>query len=690
LARFGALCCGLVLTVATLGSEPGEWRTVGGDPGRTHFSPLEQIRPDNVGKVGLAWEHLPGTDRGMEATPVVVDGVMYVSGVAGRVYALDAGTGRLRWKFEPTADLKYTRGSCCDQVNRGVAVWKGRVYVASIDGWLHALDAKTGRLLWKRDTITDRSRGYSVTGAPQVAGKVVVIGNGGAEFDARGYVTAYDLESGHQRWRFFTVPGDPRKPFEHPELAMAAKTWDPDSPWDLGMGGTPWDGLAYDAELNLLYVGTGNGGPWNRSVRSPKGGDNLFLSSILAINPDTGRLAWHYQEVPGDQWDYTATQPLVLTTLQWHGHARKVLLHAPKNGFFYILDRRTGELLAADPYEDVTWATHVDLATGRPVENRALADYGDGQPKSVFPSPVGAHNWNPMSYSPRTGLIYIPTVHMGALYRRPAEARSRLPGRINTQVDVQFAVGAPDSAASAALKAWDPIQRKVIWSHKGTGFMDHGGVLSTAGGLVVQGGLDGKLRFLDDRSGRLLREIDVGTAMIAAPMSYRIDGVQYIAILAGSGGGGWNTWTPDNVASRRGNANRILAFRLDGGAVPIPALLAELGPLPEPPARRGTEADVAAGRRLFAENCALCHASGRGPVPDLRRSGAGIHAAFQQIVRAGALQARGMPRWDDLLSVRDVEQIHAYVIAQAWEDFDRQQAGASTSGAVRNSGQGHP
>jgi quinohemoprotein ethanol dehydrogenase len=683
--------------------EPGAWLTGGRDFGKTHFSPLKLINPDNVSRLGFAWQLETGTTRGMEATPIVIDGVMYVSGVAGRVYALDAATGAVLWQFEPQVNGKVNRGACCDMVNRGVAVWQGKVYVAAFDGILYALNATDGKQLWQADTIDDKQRGYSVTGAPQVAGKVVVIGNGGAEFDARGYVTAYDLETGRLAWRFYTVPGDPSKPFENPELEAASKTWDPKTRWEFGMGGTPWDALVYDPELNLLYVGSGNAAPWNRGVRSPTKGDNLFLSSILAINPDTGRLAWYYQEVPAEMWDFTATQHIMLSTLNIGGVERKVLMHAPKNGFFYVLDRKSGELLSAEKFEDVTWATHVDMKTGRAIEDSARADYTDGKPRLVFPSPIGAHNWNPMTYSPKTGLVYIPTVHVGALFANPEHPAKWLPGRMNTNVQVgfsfqlaqpeslppalrpladpKFLATMPDITPSAALKAWDPVNHKVVWSVPNTSFMDHGGVLSTAGGLVVQGGLDGKLRVYRDTDGALLKEIEVGTAMIAAPSTYTVDGVQYIALLAGSGGGGWNSWLPQNIAFRKGNANRILAFKLDGGATPVPPDLPPPGPLPEPPAQTGTAADVAAGGQLFGANCAGCHSNAwPAPVPDLRRSVAATHAAFKDIVLKGLLQPRGMPRWDDLLDGKQVDQIHAYVISVARQAYAEQQKAGAAAG----------
>jgi quinohemoprotein ethanol dehydrogenase len=676
-------------------SEPGQWLTTGRDFGKTHYSPLNLINQENVSRLGFAWQLETGTVRGMEATPIVVDGVMYTSGVAGRVYALDAAKGTVLWQFEPTVNGRVNRGSCCDMVNRGVAVWQGKVYVGAFDGMLYALDAATGKVLWQSHTIDEKQRGYTVTGAPAIAGKVVVIGNGGAEFDARGYITAYDLETGKQVWRFYTVPGDPKKPFENKAMEMAARTWHDFDP-QVGGGGNAWDAITYDPQLNLVYFGTANGAPWSRTARSPGGGDNLFLASIVAVNADTGEYAWHYQTTPGERWDYDATPHIVLTTLAIGGQDRNVLMQASKNGFFYVIDRKTGELLSADKFVDVTWAEGVDMKTGRPTENVALADYSDGKPKLVFPSAVGAHNFNPMSLSQRTGLVYLPTVHGGMMVAEGPKDRNYLPGRINTRVQVGFSMqlAAPASLPpalrpladpkflktqpsiemSAALKAWDPINRKVVWSVPATSFMDHGGVLSTAGGLVVQGGLDGKLRVYADADGKLLKEIEVGTAMIAAPTTYTVEGVQYLAILAGSGGGGWNTWFPQNIAYKKGNANRILAFRLDGGVTPVPADVPAPGPLLEPPAQIGTAADILAGAKTFVANCASCHSNAwPAPIPDLRRTSAATHAVFNDIVMRGALQARGMPGFDDVLSEAQVAQVQAHVISVAREAYAAEQ-----------------
>ena len=346
--------------------EPGNWLTHGRTYSEQRFSPLKQINDRNVGDLGLAWHYDFGTRRGLEATPLVIDGVMYVTGNWSVVHALDARTGRPLWQFDPEVDPAWAVHLCCDVVNRGVAAWGDKIYVGTLDGRLIALDMATGRKVWEVLTV-DRDWPYSITGAPRVANGKVFIGNGGAELGVRGYVSAYDAETGKQVWRFYTIPGDPSKPFESPAMEMAAKTWS-GKWWTMGGGGTAWDSLVYDPELNLLYIGVGNGGPWNQEIRSAGDGDNLFLSSIVAVNADTGEYVWHYQTTPGDTWDYTATQTMILAELNIGGKQRKVIMQAPKNGFFYVLDRGTGELLSAEPYVAVTWATHVDMATGRPVE----------------------------------------------------------------------------------------------------------------------------------------------------------------------------------------------------------------------------------------------------------------------------------------------------------------------------------
>jgi len=699
------------LSRLTADAQPGQWLANGRDIGKTFYSPLDGINRDNVGKLGFAWEFQTGTERGMEATPLVVDGVMYVSGVAGRVYALDPSTGRSLWRFEPAIDFRYSRSTCCDIVNRGLAVWKGRVYVATVDGILYSLDAGDGHVLWKADTVTDRTRAYSVTGAPQVAGGVIVIGNGGAEYDSRGYVSAYSLDTGALAWRFFTVPGDPSRPQESPALEKAVKTWSGGNWWERGAGGNVWDAITYDPETDLVYFGTANGAPTSLSKRSPGGGDNLYVASIIALHAASGEYAWHYQQTPGERWDYDATPHIVLATLPFNGQPRKVLLQASKNGFFYVLDRRTGELLKADPFVATTWAKSIDLKTGRPIEEKSAAY--EKTPRLIFPSTMGAHNFNPMSLSARTGLVYIPTVHAGMVLAEAPPLAPRLPGRFETGLQMALSAqlaapqslppamraaaepsalkGQPDIAMHASLKAWDPVAGKVVWEAARMPFGDHGGVLSTGGGLVIQGGLDGKLRVFNDETGALLKEVDVGTAMIAAPMTYRIGDVQYIAITAGSGGGGWYMWSRDNVAYTRGNANRVLAFRLDGGATPIPPELPPITPIPLPPEAIGAPADIEAGGLLFATNCGHCHVNApRAPLPDLRRSLLlRDEAAFFSVVRGGALQERGMPRWDDLLTEDQVHLIRAWLISIARQGYDDERRGAAEV-AGKGLVNGHP
>ena len=575
---------------------------------------------------------------------------MYTSGSVGEVYALDAKTGKQLWTYDPHNDMRVNQRACCDEVNRGVAVWRGKVYVASFDGHLIALDAATGQQLWREDTVVDKSRAYTSTGAPQIAGRVVVIGNAGAEYDARGYVSAYDLDTGRLAWRFFTVPGDPSKPQENPELEVALRTWDRKSNWPMGGGGTVWGDMAYDPDLNLLYFGTGNGTYYDQSRRSPSGGDNLYIASILAIDPDSGRLVWYYQEAPGDQWDYDVTQPIILTDLHIDGRDRPVLLQASKTGFFYVLDRRTGKVLSAEKFVPVTWADHVDLKTGRPVEqpDARTYKYSSNGKGYIQPSPMGGHNWNPMSYDPQTGLVYIPAIENG-----------------------QSGV----FSGKTYLRAWDPVRARVVWNVPLGDWWDHAGVLSTAGGLVFEGNGPGQLIAYDAARGNRLKGIDVGSTIIAAPMSYEIDGVQYVAVMAAWGGGGWSIPHPESAAFERGNQGRILAFKLDGGAVPIPPLLGPIQPIPEPPPLTASADVVRRGGEMFAAHCASCHVNQpRSLAPDLRRMSGATHEAFQQIVRGGILQNAGMPPWDDVLSTSDADAIHAYLISISWDAYNRQRA----------------
>jgi quinohemoprotein ethanol dehydrogenase len=653
-------------------SEPQNWFTTGRTFSEERFSPLDQINAGNVQQLGLAWEYDLQTQRGLEATPVVVDGVLFASSTWSKVYALDARTGRELWSFDPQVPGEWARNACCDVVNRGVAVWQGKVYVGTLDGRLIAIDANTGKQLWSQDTLTDRSRSYTITGAPRIAGGKVVIGNGGGEIGVRGYITAYDAESGAMAWRFFTVPGDPKLPFEHPELEAAAKTWDPNSRWEAGGGGTAWDAMAYDPQLNLIYIGTGNASPFPQSVRSPKGGDNLYLSSILAINPDTGRLVWHYQTTPGESWDYTAVQHMILADLEINGSLRKVLMQAPKNGFFYVLDRASGELLSAEKYVDVNWASHVDLKTGRPV----LTGQGDysREAKRVAPGPFGGHNWHPMAFSPKTRLVYIPTLDRTAYFAADPNykyiaRRSFNTGRAGAEEYAAQVKHGATMTRKGALKAWDPIAQREVWRVDYPWFYN-GGLLATAGNLVFQGTTDGYLKAYTADTGKLAGEVFVGTSIMAAPMSYAIDGEQYIAVLAGYGGAQLDEFLDGSAARKYGNAGRIVAFRLGGGKVPAPAEKdwdANIPPLPERMQASATTLQL--GGELFGQHCAMCHVLDDAPsgYPNLLRLAPGKHAIFDEIVLRGAFAARGMASFANEISEQDAHAIHAYIIDKTYE-----------------------
>lgn len=658
--------------VIAAADEPQNWFTTGRTFSEDRFSPLEQINAGNVQQLGFAWEYDLQTQRGLEATPVVVDGVLFASSTWSKVYSLDARTGRELWSFDPKVDGQWARNACCDIVNRGVAVWQDKVYVGTLDGRLIALHANTGKELWSQDTFIDRSRSYTITGAPRIAAGKVIIGNGGGELGVRGYITAYDAESGAMAWRFFTVPGDPKKPFEHPELAVAARTWDPNSRWEAGGGGTAWDSMAYDPQLNLLYVGTGNASPFPQSVRSPKGGDNLYLSSILAIHPDTGRLAWHYQTTPGESWDYTAVQHIILTDLKINGTMRKVLVQAPKNGFFYVLDRATGELLSAEKYVNVNWASHVDLKTGRPV----LTGQGDysKEAKRVAPGPFGGHNWQPMAFSPKTGFVYIPTLDRTAYFAADPKYKYIPRRSFNTGRDftAEYVAQIRDGAVmtrKGALKAWDPVAQKEVWRVDYPWFYN-GGLLATAGNLVFQGTTDGYLNAYTADTGKLAGEVFVGTSIMAAPATYAVDGEQFIAVLAGYGGAQLDEFLEGSAARKYGNAGRIVAFRLGGDKVPVPSEKDWNANVPPLPARMPVDsATLDHGGLLFGQHCGMCHVLDDSPsgYPNLLRMPPGKHAIFDEIVLRGALAGSGMATFANELSEADAHAVHAYLIDKAYE-----------------------
>jgi quinohemoprotein ethanol dehydrogenase len=651
--------------------EPGNWMSHGRDYGERRFSPLKEINDQNISSLGLAWHYDLDTYRGQESTPIVVDGVMYVTSAWSKVFALDAATGAPLWSYDPKVNPEWAVNACCDVVNRGVAVWKGKVFVGALDGRLVALDAATGKLVWEAMTI-DRNFRYTITGAPRVAKGKVFIGNGGSEMGVRGYVSAYDAETGKMEWRFYTVPGDPSKPFENKALESAAKTWTGEW-WKFGGGGTVWDSIVYDSELDLLYLGVGNGSPWNRRIRSPGGGDNLFLSSIVALKPDTGEYVWHYQETPGDTWDYTASQQITLADLTIDGRARKVILHAPKNGFFYVIDRSNGALIAATPYTQVNWASAYDMKTGRPVET-AIARYPGTETAVIIPGPGGAHNWQPMSYSPITGLVYIPAQDLGFPYKSDENFKAKKLAA-NYGVDVAAEIMPPPPEVRKAildgikgrLIAWDPVAQKKVWEVERPGPWN-GGVLSTAGNLVFEGVASGRFEAYRADDGRKLWSFDAQTGVMAGPASYTVKGQQYIAVVAGWGG--IFPLVTGEIAFQSGrvrNISRVLAFKLDGkaGLPPMPKFEE---PALDPPPATDDEATVKNGGRIYQRYCAACHgdvAVGGGVLPDLRYSKTLANDQWFNIVLGGSLRKIGMVSFAQELSRKDAEGVRAYVIFRA-------------------------
>ncbi|MDR1647945.1 MAG: PQQ-dependent dehydrogenase, methanol/ethanol family [Zoogloeaceae bacterium] len=504
------------------GGEANHWPAHGRGYDEKRFSPLKQIHDGNVARLGLAWTYKLDIDMGVEATPIVIDGVLYTTGPFSIVYALDAASGRLLWKHDPQVPRAMAGQGCCGPVNRGVAVWKGKVYVGTFDGRLLALEARTGKEIWAVDTVLDHGKSYTITGAPRVVKGKVLIGNGGSEFGVRGYVTAYDAETGREVWRFFTVPGDPKLPPENEAMALAQKTWFGEGWLKWGGGGTVWDAISYDPELDLLYIGVGNGSPFNYQFRSEGKGDNLFLSSIVALEPDTGKYRWHYQTTPADRWDFTAAQQMTLADLEMDGQKRKVLMQAPKNGFFYVLDRENGKLISARPFVPVNWASHVDPESGRPVF-MPEGDYSGGM-KIVAPAVIGGHNWHPMSFSPDTGLVYLPAQETAA----GLEAQ-KTPLFIPSKAVVNIGLELPelpedpkivDQIAQTwrgRLLAWDPVKQEARWSQEYRTIYN-GGTLATAGNLVFQGTADGRVVAYGADSGRLLWESPANTGVMAGPV----------------------------------------------------------------------------------------------------------------------------------------------------------------------------
>ena len=646
-----------------------DWSMYGGTYDEQRFSPLKQINEQNVENLGLVWSHEFGTHRGLEATPLVVNGVIYTTVEWSVVYALDARTGQVLWSYDPKVPRARARTICCDVVNRGVALYHGKVYVGTLDGRLIALDAKSGSPVWDVVTV-DQAKPYSITGAPRIAKGMVLIGNAGAEFGVRGYVSAYDAETGKLVWRTFTIPGDPSHGFESKALESAAKTWH-GKWWITGGGGPVWDTIVYDPQLDLVYTGTGNGISWYRALRSEGEGDNLYVSSILALRSSDGELVWHFQVTPGDNWDYDATQPLMLADLQIDGNTRKVIMQASKNGFFYLLDRLTGQFISANPFVGkISWATGIDAKTGRPIESTTA--YEGLHPVFVSPGPDGAHNWYPMAFNPTSGLVYFPAKEGTAFLHAPNPGWKSNPTKMNVGDDPGYAGPllakyAEMSAPVGRLIAWNPVEKREAWhvTHPG---LESGGVLASAGNLVFQGRSDGVFLAYRAYDGKKLWQYDTGTGVMAPPVTYSLDGVQYVTVMAGWGGvpGLYNI---PGLGITKPGFGRILTFAIGGTSkLEIPPFGHSGPPTPALHLNASPET-LREGGSLYATYCFSCHGiiAVAGSLPDLRYATPEVHRQFAAIVLGGARESRGMPSFKDLLTQTQVRAIQAYVLARALE-----------------------
>jgi quinohemoprotein ethanol dehydrogenase len=682
-ALIGALMLVLVATVAAIdgGADarlghpaPGEWPSDGRDYSAQRFSPLTQINASNVSRLGLAWYDDLDTLRGVEATPIYADGVLYNSLPFNIIKAYDAKSGRVLWTYDPKVPREMARYACCEPDSRGLAMWHGLIVIATLDGRLIGLDKTSGKPVWTTQALPS-TMPYTITGAPRVFGDQVVIGNSGGDLGVRGFVAAFDAATGQKRWKFFLTPnpkGEPDHEASDPIMPMVRKTWSDDGLWkQLGGGANPWDSIAYDPELKLVYVGTGNSSPHSQFYRSPGGGDNLFVCSIVALHAEDGSYAWHYQMIPGEEWDYTCTSSIVSADLTVDGKPRKVIMQAPKNGFFYVLDRKTGQLISGKSYVKVNWTLGLDK-NGRPIDNPA-ARYTE-EPALVYPGPGGAHNWFPMAYSPRTKLAYFPAYQSGFVYARapnwtpqPFRSNSGWGGFSGEALKKRMALQKEaDKDEKAMLVAYDPVKQQVAWSvplprH------GNGGVFVTASDLVFEGTTKQTFAAFDAKTGKQLWEFPTQSAPVAGGITYEVDGEQYVAINAGWGGGAAQVERGAGIELPRAPA-RLLVFKL--GATRTLPPLAKAEPLPQPPPLRASEADIQAGAQLYADTCSGCH--GReavGGVKDLRHIDAATHARFKDIVLGGIYADKGMASFKDLLSDKQAEQIHDYLIARANEDW---------------------
>lgn len=654
-------------------SDAANWMSHGRTWGEQRFSPLKQINDKNVSRLGLAWYAELGTYKGVAATPLVIDGVLYNISAMDITTAYDATNGKVLWTYDPRITPEQAAVACCGPYSRGLAAWEGKLIIGALDGSLIALDAKTGKQLWRTQTA-DPGQPISITGAPRVTKDgLVVIGNGGGDLGARGYMNAFDVNTGKMVWKFYIVPGDPAKAdgvaSDDIMRDLAIKTWNGEW-WKTGGGGNNWDGIVYDPKLDIVYFGTGNGSPHPQAFRTPGGGDNLFIGSIVAVDAKTGKYKWHYQEVPGEQWDYDSTSPLTLADLTINGKPRQVIMHAPKNGFFYVLDRATGELLSAKNFVPNTWASHIDLKTGRP------AIYPEAMvtttPKLITPN--AAHNWNPQAYSPLTGLVYIPVQEQWMVISRAEDGKFQFrlgrttigSGTVTPAQRAEFNKIVNTSDKGYTL-AWDPVKQEERWRIVNP-FHFQGGLLATGGNLLVQGTMMRSLAIYAADSGKKLWESPTISVPVAGPITYSVKGKQYIAVNAG-----WNQaivhGLNDGPEPFVNGPAKLVVYALDAKGVKLPP-----APAPEslsPPPRNTAEpAVVAKGAEVFARICAACH--GQNAIgsdrKDLRFIKPQSHADFNDIVLRGKFAERGMVAIKDITQ-EEADAVHAYIIARGNEDW---------------------
>jgi alcohol dehydrogenase (cytochrome c)/quinohemoprotein ethanol dehydrogenase len=651
-------------------ADTSQWATYNGSYSEQRFSPLKAINTGNVKDLGLAWFADYDTNLDQHGSPLYVDGVLYVSTAWNKLYAFDARTGKQLWQYNAKVPGEWLRNVCCGNVNRGIAAYNGKIYMGTLDARLVAIDARTGKEAWVTDTIQgsheDPLNRYSITMAPRIAKGKVFIGASGGEYGVRGWIAAYDAETGKQVWRFYNVPGDPSKPFENPQMEAAAKTWSGEW-WKLGGGGSVWDAAIYDPVSDLLIYGTGNGTPWNQHFRDPKGGDNLYLASIIALKPDTGEYVWHYQTTPADTWDYDAVSPMMTLDLTIDGAPKHVVVQPNKNGFLYVLEAATGKLISADAFTEVNWATGVDMKTGRPKVVPA-ARY-EKMPWNLGPGVQGGHSWHPNAYSPDTGLMYIPTweayfpMQVDPNYK-PAPAGFNLGiqfGNINqSATNLQ---PTSKTGITGRLKAWDPVARKVVWETEAfPNNRPSSGVTATAGGLVFGGnGVGEELRAYDAKTGAQLWSFKTQTAVYAAPITYELDGQQYVAASVGGSALAGGYFAPGYA--------RMLVFALGAkGALPPNQ---EYTPPPlAPPPSTAAPAVIAKGGEAYNQYCSVCHGNDgvqqRGTFPNLTVTPL-LHTqeGFDQVVLQGARKEKGMGDFSRELTAEDSAAVREFLISRA-------------------------